>query len=160
MGDNTIVFLGKQVLLDGQLRAARVVVKEGKIVDVVETGDGDQISGGVDVVDVGEDILMPGLVDSHVHINEPGRTSWEGFRTASMAAAAGGVTTLVDMPLNSLPPTTTMENLRVKAEAAVGQCWVNVKFWGGVVPGQTVHHNGTAMLVLLQATLPTSERWW
>ena len=137
MGDNTIIFLGKQVLLDGQLRAARVVVKEGKIVNVVETGDGDQSSGGVDVVDVGEDILMPGLVDSHVHINEPGRTSWEGFRTASMAAAAGGVTTLVDMPLNSLPPTTTRDNLRVKAEAAVGQCWVNVKFWGGVIPGET-----------------------
>ena len=139
MENNNIVFIGKQVLLEGELRAARVVVKDGKIVDVVEAGDGDHVSDGVDVIDVGEDILMPGLVDSHVHINEPGRTSWEGFRTASMAAAAGGVTTLVDMPLNSLPPTTTLDNLRVKAEAAVGQCWVNVKFWGGVIPGNTPH---------------------
>ena len=101
--NNTIIFIGKQVLLDGELRAARVVAKDGKIVDVLEAGDGDQVSGqfftfsnddrlillqvggdvGGDVVDVGDDILMPGLVDSHVHINEPGRTDWEGFSTAT-----------------------------------------------------------------------------
>merc|ERR1719412_2137271 len=105
MGGKTIVFIGKQVLLEGELRAARVVVKDGKIVEVVEAPDGGQVEADdVEVVDVGEDILMPGLVDSHVHINEPGRTAWEGFNTATRAAAAGGVTSLVDMPLNSLPP--------------------------------------------------------
>ena len=100
MGGKTIVFIGKQVLLEGELRAARVVVKDGKIVEVVEAPDGDQVcslktqqsdlfhfiqveADGVEVVDVGEDILMPGLVDSHVHINEPGRTAWEGFNTAT-----------------------------------------------------------------------------
>jgi len=80
---------------------------------------------------------MPGLVDSHVHINEPGRTDWEGFSTATRAAAAGGVTTVVDMPLNSLPPTTTADNLKVKVDAAKGQCWVDVGFWGGVIPGNS-----------------------
>ena len=79
-------------------------------------------------------VLMPGLVDSHVHLNEPGRTSWEGFRTGTLSAAAGGITTLVDMPLNSLPPTTTLDNLAVKVEAARGQCLTDVSFWGGVVP--------------------------
>jgi allantoinase len=80
---------------------------------------------------------MPGLVDAHVHINEPGRTEWEGFFTATRAAAAGGVTTLVDMPLNSIPPTTTAEGLRAKIETAREQCSVDVGFWGGVVPGNT-----------------------
>ena len=80
---------------------------------------------------------MPGLVDTHVHINEPGRTDWEGFATATRAAAAGGVTTLVDMPLNSIPPTTTVAGLNEKLAAANGQCFVDVGFWGGVVPGNT-----------------------
>ena len=78
---------------------------------------------------------MAGLVDSHVHINEPGRTSWEGFATATRAAAAGGVTTLIDMPLNSIPATTTLSALRAKRRAARGRCRVDVGFWGGVVPG-------------------------
>ena len=81
--------------------------------------------------------VLPGLVDTHVHINEPGRTEWEGFTTATRAAAAGGVTTLVDMPLNSVPATTSAEGLRAKIEAARGKCWVDVGFWGGVVPGNT-----------------------
>jgi allantoinase len=80
---------------------------------------------------------MPGLVDTHVHINEPGRTDWEGFETASRAAAAGGVTTLLDMPLNSLPPTTTTKGLEAKRRAAEGRCFVDVGFWGGLVPGNT-----------------------
>ena len=83
----------------------------------------------------GDSIVMPGLVDTHVHINEPGRTSWEGFETATRAAAAGGVTTLIEMPLNSIPPTTTLEGLEAKLEAARGKCHVDVGFWGGVVPG-------------------------
>ena len=78
---------------------------------------------------------MPGLVDTHVHINEPGRTEWEGFHTATRAAAAGGVTTLIDMPLNSIPATTTVAALETKRKAAKNKCWVNVGFWGGVVPG-------------------------
>ena len=78
---------------------------------------------------------MPGLVDTHVHINEPGRTDWEGFETATRAAAAGGVTTLIDMPLNSIPATTTAAALEKKRAAARKKCWVNVGFWGGVVPG-------------------------
>ena len=82
-------------------------------------------------------LVMAGLVDTHVHINEPGRTEWEGFATATRAAAAGGVTTLVDMPLNSIPPTTTVAGLREKLAAARGKCFVDVGFWGGVVPGNT-----------------------
>ncbi len=80
---------------------------------------------------------VPGLVDTHVHINEPGREDWEGFSFATRAAVAGGVTTLVDMPLNSVPPTTTVQSLEEKREAARGQCSVDVGFLGGVVPGNT-----------------------
>ena len=80
-------------------------------------------------------MLLPGLVDSHVHVNEPGRTEWEGFATATRAAVAGGVTTIVDMPLNSIPPTTTVDALHVKRAAAKGQVSADVAFWGGAVPG-------------------------
>ncbi|WP_203900100.1 allantoinase AllB [Virgisporangium aliadipatigenens] len=86
-------------------------------------------------VDLGDVALLPGLVDTHVHVNEPGRTEWEGFATATRAAAAGGVTTIVDMPLNSLPPTTSVAALQEKKAAATGQCHVDVGFWGGAVPG-------------------------
>lgn len=89
---------------------------------------------GMRVEDYGTSVVMAGLVDTHVHVNEPGRTEWEGFETATRAAAAGGVTTLLDMPLNSVPPTTTAAGLRVKRDAAQGQCFVDVGFWGGVVP--------------------------
>ena len=75
---------------------------------------------------------------AHVHLNEPGRTEWEGFWTGTRAAVSGGVTTLVDMPLNSIPPTTTVANLEAKREAAQGQCWADVAFWGGVIPGNQV----------------------
>jgi allantoinase len=80
-------------------------------------------------------ILLPGLVDAHVHLNEPGRTDWEGFWTGTRAAAFGGVTTVIDMPLNAIPPTTTVANLQEKVKAAQGQCWVDVGFYGGVIPG-------------------------
>lgn len=76
---------------------------------------------------------------AHVHLNEPGRTDWEGFATGTQAAASGGVTVVVDMPLNSIPPTTTVPNLQVKREAAQGQCWTDVGFWGGVIPGNQVY---------------------
>ncbi|GAA5969772.1 hypothetical protein JCM3765_003452 [Sporobolomyces pararoseus] len=86
-------------------------------------------------LDVRDQWILPGLVDCHVHLNEPGRTEWEGFRTGTIAAVSGGVTTLVDMPLNAIPPTTTVENLELKLKAAKGQCFVDVGFWGGVIPG-------------------------
>ncbi len=82
-----------------------------------------------------DEVLLPGLVDTHVHVNEPGRTEWEGFETATRAAAAGGVTTILDMPLNSLPPTVDVAALEVKRKAADGKCSVDVGFWGGAVPG-------------------------
>src|SRR5260370_690643 len=93
----------------------------------------------ISVKDFGEAAILPGLVDSHLHIKEPARTEWEGFRTATRAAAAGGYTTLVDMPLNNLPETTTVENLRAKESAARGQCMVDYGFWGGVVADNQQH---------------------
>ena len=88
-------------------------------------------------MELGEDeVLLPGLVDTHVHVNEPGRTDWEGFASATKAAAAGGVTTIVDMPLNSIPPTTSVAGLEVKLAAAWTQAYVDVGFWGGAVPAQ------------------------
>ncbi|KAG6873436.1 hypothetical protein C0995_015525 [Termitomyces sp. Mi166 len=86
-------------------------------------------------VDAGDKFVLPGLVDAHVHLNEPGRTDWEGFRTGTQAATSGGVTTVVDMPLNSIPPTTTVEHLELKRKAAQDQCYSDVAFWGGVIPG-------------------------
>ena len=90
---------------------------------------------GVPVRDVGQLAVSPGLVDCHVHVNEPGRTEWEGYATATRAAAAGGVTSLVDMPLNCLPVTTTAAAFAHKLRACQHQCWVDVGFWGGVIPG-------------------------
>ncbi|KAF5307938.1 hypothetical protein FQR65_LT06505 [Abscondita terminalis] len=87
------------------------------------------------IIDVGENVIMPGIIDSHVHVNEPGRTDWEGFETATKAAAAGGITTIVDMPLNSIPPTTTLKNFHEKLKVAEGKAFVDVAFWGGVIPG-------------------------
>ena len=92
-----------------------------------------------ELIDFGDAVISPGLVDTHVHINEPGRTEWEGFATGTRAAAAGGVTTLVDMPLNSIPSTNTVAALEQKRAAAQGQCWVDVAFWGGFVPGNEHH---------------------
>ena len=106
---------------------------EGRVVEVRPL---DRSVAGRDVVELGDDVvLLPGLVDTHVHVNEPGRTEWEGFATATRAAAAGGVTTILDMPLNSLPPTLDPAALAVKRAAAAGQCAVDVGFWGGAVPG-------------------------
>ncbi len=111
-----------------------VVVAEGRIVEIVAPGDA---PAGWE--DLGELAILPGLVDSHVHINDPGRAHWEGFDTATRAAAAGGITTLVDMPLNCLPPTTNAEALQTKLDATEGRLHVDVAFWGGVVPGSEEH---------------------
>jgi allantoinase len=123
------------VLPDGE-RAAMVSVDEaGRIERVGAYSDAD----GGEVIDAGDLVLMPGLVDTHVHVNEPGRTEWEGFDTATRAAAAGGITTIVDMPLNSVPATTTIGALDEKRRAAAGRIHVDVGFWGGVVPGNHDH---------------------
>ncbi len=130
---SVIAFRGRRVLTPAGEVPACVLVRDG-VVAAIEPFEGDP---SVDaVIELGPDeVLMPGLVDSHVHVNEPGRTEWEGFASATRAAARGGVTTIVDMPLNSIPPTTTVEALEVKRSAAAGQAWVDVGFWGGAVPG-------------------------
>jgi allantoinase len=121
-----------RVVTGGAVRPASVHIQGGTIVSVAGY---DELPEGCPVVDARGAVVMPGLVDAHVHINEPGRTEWEGFETATRAAAAGGVTSLVDMPLNSIPPTTTVAHLEKKARAAEGRCLVDVGFWGGAVPG-------------------------
>lgn len=127
-----LVLVSQRVILPDGVAPAAVSVRDGVVAAI---GPGDSPPRGRKVVDAGESVIMPGLVDTHVHVNEPGRTEWEGFETATRAAAAGGVTTIVDMPLNSVPPTTTPAALVAKAEAAVGRCRVDYGFWGGVVPG-------------------------
>lgn len=122
----------RQVLVGGAFVPATVTIAGGRVSGV------EPLDHPVDgtVLDVAEAAyVVPGVVDTHVHVNEPGRTEWEGFVTATAAAAAGGVTTLVDMPLNSVPPTTTVAGLRAKQEAARGEIAVDVGFWGGAVPG-------------------------
>lgn len=115
------------------MKPAAVHIENGRIAAI----DTEHTIGpaGVPTIDAGSLVVMPGLVDTHVHINEPGRTDWEGFETATRAAAAGGITTLVDMPLNSIPATTTVAALETKRRAAERRCHVDVGFWGGVVPG-------------------------
>src|SRR6476660_1553566 len=131
-----LIIQGRRVVFPTGGRPAAIHIDDGIIVDVREYGD---VSGATDVVDAGSSVVLPGLVDSHVHVNEPGRTDWEGFDTATRASAAGGVTTIVDMPLNSIPATTTVGSLRAKTDAARGRCHVDVAFWGGVVPGNDRH---------------------
>jgi allantoinase len=123
---------GERVVTPEGVKAATVHIRSGTITAVRAHND---LPSGANVYDARESVVMPGLVDTHVHINEPGRTEWEGFETATRAAAAGGVTTLIDMPLNSIPATTTVAALEAKRTAARKKCWVNVGFWGGVVPG-------------------------
>ena len=122
----------KRVVTPEGVRAATVRVRNGTIEAISGYND---LPLGKHIYDAGESVVMPGLVDTHVHINEPGRTDWEGFETATRAAAAGGVTTLIDMPLNNIPATTSAAALETKRTAARKKCWVNVGFWGGVVPG-------------------------
>lgn len=121
----------KRVVTPQGERAASIHVEDGIISAIHEYNCKCEASEHYDFDDRA---IMPGLVDTHVHINEPGRTEWEGFLTATRAAAAGGVTTLIDMPLNSIPATTTVDALQAKREAANGQCHVDVGFWGGLVP--------------------------
>jgi allantoinase len=128
-----IVFRAGRAVVDGAERPAAVLVDGERIAAVLDRDA--VVAGAREIVLAADEVLIPGLVDSHVHVNEPGRTEWEGFATATRAAAAGGVTTIVDMPLNSLPPTVDVAALAVKRKAADGQCAVDVAFWGGAVPG-------------------------
>ncbi len=130
MGEKIMEVYHPQVLIDNQLQAATLEVLDGKIADL-RIGKKDDYQG--DLPQSG--ILMPGLVDIHVHVNEPGNTDWEGFDNATKAAAAGGITSIVDMPLNSIPVTTNVAAFEQKLEAARKNLHVNVGFWGGVVPG-------------------------
>ncbi len=133
----------QQEKFDTVFHAPRVITAAGEVARSIGVRDGvitaiEPLTSGITadrVVELGDDeVLLPGLVDTHVHVNEPGRTDWEGFESATKAAAAGGITTLIDMPLNCLPPTTTVEALETKRDVAEDKVWMDVGFWGGAVP--------------------------
>ena len=137
-GSDITVLTSSRAVIGGGLTAATVVISlgSGKITSIFDSIlPPSDFPTGTPYIDHSPNILLPGLVDTHVHLNEPGRTEWEGFYTGTKAAAFGGVTTVIDMPLNAIPPTTTVCGLREKLKAAVGQCWVDVGFYGGIVPG-------------------------
>lgn len=129
-----LVIRGRRVVSEHGISPASVHITRSFISSISIYED---VPDGAELIEAFDSIVMPGLVDTHVHVNEPGRTEWEGFGTATRAAAAGGVTTIVDMPLNSIPATTTLDGLKTKLAAARDQLHVDVAFWGGVVPGNT-----------------------
>ncbi|KAL6245823.1 Allantoinase [Rhinocladiella similis] len=137
-GSPITVIASSRAIRSGRLSAATIVISNatGKITatfdSVLPQSD---FPPNTPYTDYSPHILLPGLVDAHVHLNEPGRTEWEGFYTGTQAAAFGGVTTVVDMPLNAIPPTTTVSGLQEKIKAAQGKCWVDVGFYGGIIPG-------------------------
>ncbi|HEY6879204.1 MAG TPA: allantoinase AllB [Polyangiales bacterium] len=136
---STLALKSTRVVHEGKVEPATVIVRDGRIVEVARYQD--EVPG---LQDLGELVLSPGLVDCHVHVNEPGRTDWEGFETATRAAAAGGVTSLVDMPLNCIPVTTSASALEAKLTACSGKLYVDTGFWGGVVPGNAGELAGLA----------------
>jgi allantoinase len=131
--DLDLVVRARRAIVDGAEVAAAVGIVGERIAAVTSYDEAPAAARVVDLAD--DEVLLPGLVDTHVHVNEPGRTEWEGFATATRAAAAGGVTTILDMPLNSIPATTTVAALEIKRLVATGQVRVDVGFWGGAVPG-------------------------
>jgi allantoinase len=142
-----IVMASSRVIVSGRVMPTTLVISQhtGKIESVLPgVHPASSFPVGTQYLDFSPYVLLPGLVDAHVHLNEPGRTEWEGFETGTRAAAFGGVTTVMDMPLNALPPTTTAAGLRKKIQAAQGQCWVDVGFYGGIVPGNTPELKGLA----------------
>jgi allantoinase len=139
-------FRSTRVLTRQGLAPATLVVESERI---AEMRSWDDVPAAAQPRDFGDRVLLPGLVDSHVHINEPGRTEWEGFSTATRAAASGGVTTLVDMPLNCVPETIDLDALQAKRAAAKNQSWVDWAAWGGVVRG-----NSEALVPLASAGVP------
>jgi allantoinase len=130
-----LVVRGERMLTTAGIVAREIGIRDGRVVAIEPLGSG---LTGTEVVELtDEQVMIPGLVDTHVHVNEPGRTEWEGFDSATRAAAAGGVTTLIDMPLNSIPPTVNVEALDAKRAAASGKTHIDVGFWGGAIPGNT-----------------------
>lgn len=132
------VIASSRAVVAGRLTEATIIINQntGKIVSIFHSVlPQSDFPENTPYTDYSPYILLPGLVDAHVHLNEPGRTEWEGFWTGTRAAAFGGVTTVVDMPLNAIPPTTTVENLNIKVAASQGKCWVDVGFYGGIIPG-------------------------
>ncbi|MEU8528990.1 allantoinase AllB [Streptomyces sp. NPDC048629] len=132
MPDVQLVLRSTRVITPEGTGPASIAVSGGTIAAVLPYDA--EVPAGARLEDFGDDVVLPGLVDTHVHVNDPGRTEWEGFWTATRAAAAGGITTLLDMPLNSLPPTTTVEHLRVKQDVARTKAHIDVGFWGGALP--------------------------
>ena len=138
-GETDLIVRGRRVVTPDGERAAAIHVSRGVITRI---SDFDDIPSGSPIHEAAEFAIMPGLVDTHVHINEPGRTEWEGFATATRAAAAGGITTLIEMPLNSIPATTSVAAFKTKLAAAAGKLSVDTGFWGGVVPGNSQELRG------------------
>lgn len=135
MLERDFVIRGRRVVLPTHVGPASIHIQAGRILRVAGFAE---LPPHCEVIDADiESVVMSALVDTHVHINDPGRAEWEGFESATKAAAAGGVTTLIDMPLNSIPPTTTPAGFHAKIQAAQNRCYVDVGFWGGVVPGNT-----------------------
>jgi len=142
MPQPNLVIRGPRVILPDSIAPAAIHIAGETVIAI---GPYESVPDGCELIEASEEsLVMAGLVDTHVHINEPGRTEWEGFASATRAAAAGGVTTLVDMPLNSIPPTTTVSGLEEKLATARAKCSVDVGFWGGVVPGNTGELAGLA----------------
>ncbi|KAL3820490.1 hypothetical protein ACJIZ3_006395 [Penstemon smallii] len=139
----------KRIVTPSAVISGAVEVKGGKIISVIEGDDWQGKARSKQVYDYGEAVVMPGLIDVHAHLDDPGRTEWEGFPSGTRAAAAGGITTLVDMPLNSYPSTVSEETLKLKTNAAQGRIFVDVGFWGGLVPENAF--NATALERLLDA---------
>jgi allantoinase len=133
-GKTDLIVRGNRVVTPDGERSASIHIRGGVIERISSFSD---VPTATNIYEAGDFVVMPGLVDTHVHINEPGRTEWEGFVTATRSAAAGGVTTLVEMPLNSIPVTTTVAAFHAKVAAAAGKLFVDTGFWGGVVPGNT-----------------------
>ena len=129
-------FLSRRVVTPEGIRSAGVLVEGETIREIITL---DQVPPSAKIVDFGDAAILSGLIDAHVHINEPGRTEWEGFETATHAAAAGGFTCVVDMPLNCVPATTSVDALEAKRAAAKGRCWVDWAAWGGVVADNQQH---------------------
>ncbi|MBL4827799.1 MAG: allantoinase AllB, partial [Spongiibacteraceae bacterium] len=129
---NYFALKSQRVLLEGKFTAATVLIKNGKIIKIDTSNQ--RLDDSLCVTDFGKKALLPGLVDTHVHINEPGRTQWEGFLSATQAAAAGGISTVVDMPLNCIPVTTSADALAKKIQSLNGKLWIDCGFWGGVIP--------------------------
>ncbi|HEX7846502.1 MAG TPA: allantoinase AllB [Chitinophagaceae bacterium] len=128
-----IAVKSERIVTPEGIRSGFVVITDAVIVDIVNSVNG--FNNEIPVIDVGSKVVMPGIIDPHVHINEPGRTEWEGFDTATRAALASGISSLVDMPLNSSPVTTTVKAFEEKLNAAKDKLHTNCGFWGGIVPG-------------------------